>query len=907
MESHLTPEILIRHGRFVRSLSERLLRDAHLAEDVAQEVWVQWARHGARVERPESWLRTAVRHAATNLLRRRARRLQHEALGAPLERSVTPEAQGEQAELVRSISETVFALEEPLRSTILARYVQGRSARELARDEGLSVATVRSRERRALERLRERLDRDFGERRTWALGLAGLLRPVRLASGSPGLVVAKAVALMAALLGAGWVLWPSNERVERTRHRGEAALATPSEAARATRELVAADDEPAPDRRATVAGAESVPVASAPVSRGATRVGRTVEPSGAAVAGATVRLFQRGTAVPEIVVSDAEGHFRFETVDVRRIEAACTGFAFLGASNSSAAAADASERLSVVLAPLASVLLTVLDASNRPLADIDVTLRVESSDRVEPWRGGSLQRADVERKSRTTAAGTVRFDDVWAGVKLEFGFEARGPGVAIAYTTARRDGRRLVLDTTRSGQPIVAAHGEVLELESHWLGDVRLRGRLVSSDGRPPVDSTLRVTDLGRDARDWTRGLLPRESVAGEHFDVSFRTPWIAGPLLLEAWSGSHSDESFTSPDGSSSVSVTPLALRGRLELEAERWRSDDELVIELAPAAERTIGIQLIASDRAPIFDGYAAHAFQGASDPLARASYGITSAFLGGGPLLLMGLRDGAFDLAVALDEPDPRAGRYLRFSDVPVGSGVTEQRLPGSCDVRVRLQVQRVEGAHWSSLTHVRFPRDPVGAERNLASERQLVTGGAWPAGVRRTASTPARESKTGWTLAHVDAVPMGEHAVDLAVGSAGWYAFGALAFDDDGELRASACSALAYYPPGTYTIEFELPETGSLRGRVVTDGTSEFLGISLFDARGRALALPVLDPKAPPETVLPLSTAGYFRLDEVPVGVWRIAVGRIADLQAGKVLRERRIEVHAGPNPTLELRM
>src|SRR5688572_12093168 len=50
MDAPLVPEILLRHGQFVQSLARSLLRDAHQAEDVAQEAWARFVERGPREE-----------------------------------------------------------------------------------------------------------------------------------------------------------------------------------------------------------------------------------------------------------------------------------------------------------------------------------------------------------------------------------------------------------------------------------------------------------------------------------------------------------------------------------------------------------------------------------------------------------------------------------------------------------------------------------------------------------------------------------------------------------------------------------------------------------------------------------------------------------------------------------------
>ena len=105
-----------------------------------------------------------------------------------------------QLRLHRLLTDLVLELEEPFRATILARFVEGRSAVDIARGAGIPDSTVRWRLREGLGRLRAQLDvRDEG-RKGWAPGV--------LAFAKGGINVAKPakslttiILLLLALLG----------------------------------------------------------------------------------------------------------------------------------------------------------------------------------------------------------------------------------------------------------------------------------------------------------------------------------------------------------------------------------------------------------------------------------------------------------------------------------------------------------------------------------------------------------------------------------------------------------------------------------------------------------------------------------------------------------------------------------
>jgi len=79
------------------------------------------------------------------------------------------------AETEREIVEAVLALDEPYRRTVLLRYYEGVSCADLACEQGIPAATVRSRMHRGLERMRARLDDRYGRRDVWCAVLVPIV------------------------------------------------------------------------------------------------------------------------------------------------------------------------------------------------------------------------------------------------------------------------------------------------------------------------------------------------------------------------------------------------------------------------------------------------------------------------------------------------------------------------------------------------------------------------------------------------------------------------------------------------------------------------------------------------------------------------------------------------------------
>ncbi len=175
-------ELLLRHAGFLRRLARDLVGDPSAADDAVQEVWVRALerppRHGSNVR---GWLRVVL----TNLVRSKAR---GEARRGARERDRAVDSGDEflatspsDEATLRSVTEAVLALEEPLRRTVLQHYFQGLTTAEIAQREHLPVSTVKSRLQRALEILRARMRREGGD--SWQAALLALTVPSKIGKG----------------------------------------------------------------------------------------------------------------------------------------------------------------------------------------------------------------------------------------------------------------------------------------------------------------------------------------------------------------------------------------------------------------------------------------------------------------------------------------------------------------------------------------------------------------------------------------------------------------------------------------------------------------------------------------------------------------------------------------------------
>ena len=210
-----TPNLanLMAHLEWLRRLALCLAADRDDADDLVQETWMAATRSppdGRRSPRP--WLAEVMRNLRRMAARRASRRKSREqAVAAEVGMGgAATDVLLERLELQRTIAALVYGLEEPYRTTVLLRFFEGRTARDIAEVQGIPAGTVRWRLNEALRRLRKRLDSQHGGQRA---GWAAILAPVAPRRGAPSSsgsagTTTLAVALPAAtlVLAAGF-LW----------------------------------------------------------------------------------------------------------------------------------------------------------------------------------------------------------------------------------------------------------------------------------------------------------------------------------------------------------------------------------------------------------------------------------------------------------------------------------------------------------------------------------------------------------------------------------------------------------------------------------------------------------------------------------------------------------------------------
>ena len=216
----LDPQLLLAHGAFVRGVARALLGGDDEVDDVVQDTWL-----AALIQAPEqprrmrAWLAGIARRQAALRIRSRVRErrriatLAERRAGRAAE--VDPRDVAASAEAGRRLVAGVLTLPEHYRTVVILRYHDDLPPRDVAARLGVPVETVRTRVRRGLALLRERMDAsdDRGDGRLallllWPGGLAGAPVASGLAIGG-GVVSTKLLAATTALLlligGALWL------------------------------------------------------------------------------------------------------------------------------------------------------------------------------------------------------------------------------------------------------------------------------------------------------------------------------------------------------------------------------------------------------------------------------------------------------------------------------------------------------------------------------------------------------------------------------------------------------------------------------------------------------------------------------------------------------------------------------
>jgi RNA polymerase sigma-70 factor (ECF subfamily) len=156
-------EIVSRNQAMVFSLACHFLRDRSLAEELAQEVFLNLHQNLSAIQSPAHltfWLRRVTSHRCIDQTRRLKVRPQ-----VSLEEVPEPVARSTENDMLLSeaLRKVVGTLPEKPRMVVILRYQEDLDPTEIAKVLGMPLNTVKSHLRRSLALLREKLSRKLGE------------------------------------------------------------------------------------------------------------------------------------------------------------------------------------------------------------------------------------------------------------------------------------------------------------------------------------------------------------------------------------------------------------------------------------------------------------------------------------------------------------------------------------------------------------------------------------------------------------------------------------------------------------------------------------------------------------------------------------------------------------------------
>jgi len=511
-------ETLLRHRAWVRRLALSMARDEATADDLAQETWIAAMRKPPRSESAiRAWLRRVMRNRMLHMARTESRLEKREQAAARADGTDPTDEVVARAEAQRSLVNQVFDLAEPYRTTMILRYFEELSAGEVAQRLGVPANTVRVREKRALEQLRGRLDRQFGNRGAWC-ALLGVGLPKLATAGVGTTVMAltskQTLGLGAAvfvLLLAGLVYLTRDDGGERGSDRASREHSRSTTAADGS----ASERATTNGKRAAIEGVLRVGSGSASLS-GDVRYAATDTP--AADCSVTLGL-PDGERVK--LTTNAAGYFRFEGLTSGGPYAvAATATRCATARTAGMVLADReSLHLDTIWldAPLTARVL-VIDPKGAPVSGARVDLFAARRRAAgQDWKGNPPRPV---ANAVSAKSGVATFDDLAPG---RWTFRASHPNFASVGVTA---------------VPLLRG-GVEREIKLVLQNGHALRGRIIDVDQKPLANATVLA-------------LAPREATAS-------MAPAAIDPLRFETTTDEGGNYEFTAlPRGGHSIAVVP-------------------------------------------------------------------------------------------------------------------------------------------------------------------------------------------------------------------------------------------------------------------------------------------------------------------------------------------------------------
>ena len=152
-------ELYDRYSRLVYATGVRLLGDAHLAEDLVQEVFIKVWQSAASFDpsraRFATWLYRVTCNRAVDLDRRR--RARPESAGDARLQTISGGAEPEASVDGWDVAHALSRIPEEHRKVLTLAYFEGLSQREISRRTGIPLGTIKSRTTTALKGLHRSL------------------------------------------------------------------------------------------------------------------------------------------------------------------------------------------------------------------------------------------------------------------------------------------------------------------------------------------------------------------------------------------------------------------------------------------------------------------------------------------------------------------------------------------------------------------------------------------------------------------------------------------------------------------------------------------------------------------------------------------------------------------------------
>ena len=157
-------QIVDEHQSMVFSLAWRMTGDRGLAEEIAQDVFMELDRHMTRIESPQHacyWLRRVVMNRSTDALRRR--RVRGVDLWVEVEENHGAAPEERSSPLAARLEQLLATLPEPQRAALVLRYQEDLTPEEIAATLDAPIATVKSHLQRGLKLLRAKAQNHLKE------------------------------------------------------------------------------------------------------------------------------------------------------------------------------------------------------------------------------------------------------------------------------------------------------------------------------------------------------------------------------------------------------------------------------------------------------------------------------------------------------------------------------------------------------------------------------------------------------------------------------------------------------------------------------------------------------------------------------------------------------------------------